>query len=452
VVNKELLLRWILQDAERHAHYLKPEADSPAELIELLRQELYELNHRSRVSLPKAAPETAEKLLPILREQFRDQVTLVSRVLNHYFPQEYLFYRVSPLEEEIFAAFEFFAEVYPDFNFPFDRVGETGFYRYLVLNEALLQFCRLVWPELPVYQAHAAWLLYMGLGELFREKDHQRRYWLCVENSDPNGGQNGARQSEFELSGHKLMRAGDLIFRYRAAPHRAITTLLHVKHDPYFDPWSAWEGFWAVVEKTAELPPLTLEQLQQDPVIGRWEVVERCLHNVVTAPMPTAVYNQLLSYLPAAALAATDLRPETVGPEPDSGWYVSKDEFGRKVVEPLLHGWAFAFEARYRCQCPLGHQTYPGYIDYLVRDAAGLITLFETRLRLLTEAEQQAAVERARPYALLLGLPTFVVAAPEGLWIYAVQRGEAVLERRFTLDEATASPHVLRNLLLAQRP
>lgn len=452
-MNKELLLRWILQDAERHAHYLKPEADSPAELSELLRQELYELNRRSRVSLPKTVPDTAEKLIPILREQFRDQVTLVSRVLNHYFPRDYLFYRVSPLEEEIFMAFDFFAEVYPDFNFPFDRVGETGFYRYLVLNEVLLQFCRLVWPDLPVYQAHAAWLLYMGLGELLREKDHQRRYWLCVENSDPDDGRHGAREAEVELSGHKLMRAGDLIFRYQAAPHKAITQLLRVKHDPYFDPWSAWEGFWAAAENTAEFPPLPLEQIRLDPLLSRWETLEQCRrHNVVTAPMPTAVYNRLLSYLPDAALAAADLRPAPVGPAPDSGWYAVKEEFGQKVVEPLLHGWAFAFEARYRCQCPLGRQNYPGHVDYLVRDAVGPITLFETQTHLLTEADQQAAAERVRPYALLLGLPTFVLAAPEGLWLYAVQRGEAALERRFTLDEVIAGPHVLRNLLLAQRP
>lgn len=134
-MNKEILLWWILQDAENNSHYYRLQAGSEDRLDDVLMEDLGVLG-KGDVGLPRSIPSTPGRAIPVLRRHFKDNVTLVSRVLNHLFPDQYLFYRVSKLEEEIFLAFDFFSSAFPDFEFSFSRVGRTGFDRYLAVNEA----------------------------------------------------------------------------------------------------------------------------------------------------------------------------------------------------------------------------------------------------------------------------------------------------------------------------
>jgi hypothetical protein len=39
----------------------------------------------------------------------------------------------------------------------------------------------------------------------------------------------------------------------------------------------------------------------------------------------------------------------------------------------------------------------------------------------------EPAVDQAKSYALLLGLPSFVVASPEGMWVYALDKAQEKL-------------------------
>jgi hypothetical protein len=50
-------------------------------------------------TLPHPLPSVPSEAIPLLRRHFKDNVTLISKVLNHLFPDQYLFYRVSKLEE-----------------------------------------------------------------------------------------------------------------------------------------------------------------------------------------------------------------------------------------------------------------------------------------------------------------------------------------------------------------
>lgn len=124
-MNKEVLLWWILQDAEKNSHNYRLEAGSEGKLDDLLMEDLHSLS-TGHVELPQSIPSTPGKAIPVLQSHFKDNVTLISRVLNHHFPDQCLFYRVSKLEEEIFLAFDFFSSVFPNFEFPFQGSGEKG--------------------------------------------------------------------------------------------------------------------------------------------------------------------------------------------------------------------------------------------------------------------------------------------------------------------------------------
>jgi uncharacterized protein YutE (UPF0331/DUF86 family) len=86
-MNESMVLDWLLQDAEKNGdrHYRQG-----IKLEEALR----ELNNRQENPLPASLPKSPEKMVPVLREHFKDKVTFISLVLSHHFPEKYLFSRV----------------------------------------------------------------------------------------------------------------------------------------------------------------------------------------------------------------------------------------------------------------------------------------------------------------------------------------------------------------------
>lgn len=105
-MNKALLLEWAFEDAEKNEHFYHIEADTEDRRHEILLEDLQNLRG-GKINLPRPLPTTPSKAVPLLRKHFKDNVTLTSRVLNLLFPDQYLYYRFSKLEEEIFRSFDF---------------------------------------------------------------------------------------------------------------------------------------------------------------------------------------------------------------------------------------------------------------------------------------------------------------------------------------------------------
>src|SRR5215204_3624613 len=154
-MNKDHLLELLLEDAEKNEHHFQIQTDTEDGLRQNLLEELQDLGG-DKATLPNSLPSIPSEAIPLLRRHFKDNVTLISRVLNYLFPDQYLFYRFSKLEEEVFLGFDFFSSTVPAFEFSFSRVGRRGFDRYLELNEALIEFFNAVYPELNNPQARVA--------------------------------------------------------------------------------------------------------------------------------------------------------------------------------------------------------------------------------------------------------------------------------------------------------
>lgn len=451
-MNKLLLLNWILENAGQYEHKYELETNSEDELHQQLHYDLYELNGRREVGLPKSLPKNPEEMVSVLRKHFKDKVTLISRVLNHYFPNQYLFYRVSKLEGEIFEGFDFFSEIVPEFEFPFSKIGRTGFKRYLTLNKALLGFSKRIWPELEAPQARVTWFLYRGLGELFLEKSDYNRYWIMA-----------TKEPYFEFldslefdqdktwSGRKEMQSGDLVFMYRMAPRKATTDIFRLKGDPYFNPWTAWDGFWVELDKVCQIEDISFSEMRNDPILGQWNVIRRQFQGVMTEPVPHSVYNQLLEHIPEAIRKRYGLEPEPLANVGQSGQFTSEAEFEEKVVEPLLKRWSFNYQAQYPCRFRFGSQNHRGRIDFYASDGQGPITLFEDKLRIINEQDWALAIDQAKSYALMLGLLSFVVASPEEIRVYSLDRNEETLEKRIPTNEISTYDAEIRRLLLRLR-
>jgi hypothetical protein len=451
-MNKVLVLDWLLNDIDQHADDFYG-AISESRKDVPLEEALRELNNWRDTILPPSLPKTWDKMIPVLRKHFKDNVTFISLVLNRYFPEVYSFYRVSALEEEIFEGLEFFSEIIPEFsalNFP--GVGRKGFDRYLRLNKVLLEFARLAWPKLDLKkcQNRLAYLLYQGLGELFLEKSDYNRYWLMAtqeryfEHLDTG--------EDVEWSGRKEMQTGDLVFMYRMAPRSAIADVYRVKDEPYFDPWGEWGGFVVLMEKVCAIQDIPFAKMKTDDTLGKWGLVRRNFQGTITEPMPYSMYNRLLDKIPEVIRDEHGLEYEPVATMGSSGQFASEAEFEEEMIVPLLKHWGLKYQAQYPCLFRIGSQYHSGKVDFLVSDAAGPLTLFEDKLRIISDRELRPAVDQAKSYALLLGLPSFVVASPEGMWLYSLERNQEELIKQVPASEFKGQQEEeLRDMLLRFR-
>jgi hypothetical protein len=146
------------------------------------------------------------------------------------------------------------------------------------------------------------------------------------------------------------------------------------------------------------------------------------------------------------------LNPEPVATKGRSGQFTSEADFEEKVIEPMLKRWGFKYKPQYACRFRIGSQNHRGRVDFYVSDKDGSLTLFEDKFRIFNDEDLKLAVNQAKSYALLLGMPSFVVASPEGLWLYSLSKNEETLVKKLVFDEIDQKQEEeFRHLLLKIR-
>ena len=456
-MDKKLILDWMVQEAESKAQKHYRECYRRTRRLASLDHDLCWLNKDKEISLPGRLPKDPSKMIPVLKKHFknkRNKISFISLVLHHYFPEEYFFYRPSQLEEEIFTGLGFLSDVVPEFDLPFSRVGGTNFRNYLRLNEALISFARGRWPSPKDWQDRLMYFLYEGLGRPFVEKGYHPPYWLMVTGPEFFGSLDNNKSLDW--SGAKEMQVGDTVFMYRKLPRAAITDIFRVATEPRFIPWDGWDGFDVDIDKLCSLrKDIPFSQLKADDVIGNWGVVKKALVGTVAVPMPPRVSNSLLGIIPKTVREKYRLRCEHVPPPPPAGSqqppfpqptlatpqytgnFALEADFEKQVIAPLLKRWGFGPKPQYGFRYRTSSDYHIGLVDFLVSDQGEPLTLFEDKLRIVNDEELQPCVDQAKTYALLLALPSFVVASPQGMWLYALDGDQERLIKPIT----TAGTH-----------
>jgi hypothetical protein len=125
-------------------------------------------------------------------------------------------------------------------------------------------------------------------------------------------------------------------------------------------------------------------------------------------------------------------------------------EFEDQTVVQLLTLWGLSYRRQVVCEIRKRGQVYLGRIDFLVHteDNATLLTLFENKRRIRSEAERTRAVRQADTYARARRLRSFVIAAPEGLWIYSRPGGRPLLVASFLASDIRAGAPQAKALLI----
>lgn len=440
-MNKNQVLNWLLDDAEKYAdEYYENHENN-------LEEDLYQINIRKKIELPPSLPKNKDEMIPVIRKHFKDNINFISMVLNHYFPEEFIFYRVSKLEDEIFQGLEFLK-----YDIPSNKLGTKNFDRYLELNEILINLAHEQWPGLKNPQKRISFFLYQGLANLFLEKSDYNRYWIMATKEDHFKTLDSS--DGIQWSGRKEMQQGDLVFMYRTAPRKAITDIYRVTDDPGYDPWWPW-GFKVPLEKLADIKDITFSAMRSDQIIGQWSVIKRQFQGVITEPIPHKIYNELLMKLPEDVKQKFNLKPEPVLEGGHSGQYTSEQEFEEELIIPLLKQCGFQYQYQYPQIVHVGSQQMHCRVDFYVRDEKGPLTLFEDKLRIINDLDHdldlKSAVGQAKSYALMLGLSSFVVASPEGIWIYKLNKNQEELVKKFNSNEVQFHDAEIRKLFLDLR-
>jgi thioredoxin 1 len=129
---------------------------------------------------------------------------------------------------------------------------------------------------------------------------------------------------------------------------------------------------------------------------------------------------------------------------PDPFWSPNEATFEDLVIAPLLDRWGLTYVRQAPCPAPAR-----GRIDILVyeRSLDQPLTLFENKRQIASTYAFRQARAQAHRYARALRLPSFVVAAPAGLWIYACVGQQAIELRRVTSLELQEHPDNILALL-----
>jgi thiol-disulfide isomerase/thioredoxin len=156
------------------------------------------------------------------------------------------------------------------------------------------------------------------------------------------------------------------------------------------------------------------------------------------------VVTRVVGFVPAGLLRLLCEQVATGTLPSDPFWSPTEATFEDVVVVPLLTSWGFTYVRQAPCPTPAR-----GRIDVLVYDhpCAAPFTLFENKRQIASASALQQAVRQAHTYAQALHLPSFVVAAPAGVWIYACVSSHAVAVERVTSLQLQQHPDVVPRLL-----
>ncbi len=152
----------------------------------------------------------------------------------------------------------------------------------------------------------------------------------------------------------------------------------------------------------------------------------------------------------AEGLVQELFREAAGGCSPHMFWRPTEEAFEDGVLVPLLEDWRWQYTRQAACVLHGGRRSRRGRVDILVHSAERdrPLTLFENKRLVLGQRDVQAAVSQAEGYAEALQAPSFVVAAPSGMWVYAMHGRFAALAGRFSSLDVYQRPEELRDLLL----
>lgn len=126
--------------------------------------------------------------------------------------------------------------------------------------------------------------------------------------------------------------------------------------------------------------------------------------------------------------------------------------FEEEFLEPLIRRWGFSTHSQYPIEVKLGSSNTLLYVDQYLSDEDGPVILIESKREIINARQLDEAMAQARSYALQLGFPAFIVASPQGLWLYKLRLNqEELVVHEADVDALVEEVEGWRELVLGHR-
>ena len=130
---------------------------------------------------------------------------------------------------------------------------------------------------------------------------------------------------------------------------------------------------------------------------------------------------------------------------------ISELAFETTQLEPVLKRAGVRYQRQFITPIQVGRSLYQARIDFYLHDEQGILSIIESKKAIMTSEELAQAIVQAKSYALPLGAPSFLIAAPQHIWLFSLHRNCETLEKEYTLATFKRNASQLRTHLLAYR-
>jgi hypothetical protein len=137
--------------------------------------------------------------------------------------------------------------------------------------------------------------------------------------------------------------------------------------------------------------------------------------------------------------------------QPPARHYRTERDFEQRVIAPVIEAWGCKSRTQVTRLVYRGKQRVSGRIDFVIHrpQSRAVLTVLEAKREIRSVPQLYHAAYQAESYARALRLPHFVIAAPEGCWIFSRSRRSFAQVEVFGADVWDGGTLALRSRLFA---
>jgi hypothetical protein len=191
---------------------------------------------------------------------------------------------------------------------------------------------------------------------------------------------------------------------------------------------------WTEITDKLAIPPLSLKEMKADPVLGQWSLVKRSFQGLTKHQVADDIWQRIKQVIaakdPEAGRLLTEFAHAAEGVRVIKGLGegLSEKEFEEKLAIPLLKslGWDVGrtilpqYEIAIKVGSGRPHRVRADFVGFRDALSSEALLVIESKRRIQSGEELRVAVEQCESYAGKLRCQRFVVAAPEGMWVYTL--------------------------------
>lgn len=229
-------------------------------------------------------------------------------------------------------------------------------------------------------------------------------------------------------------RRGDIVMMYCLRPRSAIIAIYRCGSDAYEDPmWEPWgKNQWAELRDRIAIPQITLQEMKKDRILKDWSLVRTQFKGMLRHRVSNVVWDRIKEIVMekddeiGKQLSEYSKSAKGIRTIHSAKSNITELAFEEQILIPLLQDLGWQLDKSIKRQHEMRIKVGSGFPQRAIADFVGFsdtlerqtILIVENKRQITTEKHLRDAVEQCESYAGKLRCSRFVIAAPQGIWVY----------------------------------